>query len=343
MAAPLAAWTVLSYAAVKKIFSVMFPHWYPNDHSGIMRYKDLPVPAARRRLDFFSGENRLRGYVYGEENSKGLIIFSHGILSCHEDYLAGILEMVRLGWTVFAFNNTGSADSEGKDARGLVQGPLDLNAAIDCVNADEELSNKKKFLLGHSQGGYSVCAVLNLRDDVDGVVSISGFTTPMEVTAELGKLEYGRVFAGLVYPMVKLFYRARFGRFASLSAIKGINKSKKPVYVMHGIGDSYVNFYGSALINHRNKIKNPKVKYKELDYEGRTGHEDMFISLPAKQYVRELDNEVKQAMQEYHVNDKYKLPKEALDAIYAKADRVRASEVNKELFSEIDEYFTRLI
>ncbi len=338
-----ASWALISFAAVKKVFSVMFPHWYPHDYCTMMRYKELPAPVKRRSLDFFSGENKLKGYVYGEENTKGLIVFSHGILSWHEDYLSGILELVRLGWTVFAYNNTGMADSEGKDARGLVQGVLDINAALDCVNADESLRKRRKFLLGHSQGGYSVCAVLNMRTDVAGVVSISGFNAPMEVTRELGSLEYGRAFAMFVYPMVKLFYKIRFGRYSDLSAVKGINKSNTPVYIMHGISDTYVNFYGSALINHKKMIKNPRVKYKELDYESRTGHEDMFISLAAKQYTKTIDEKVRAAELEYNTDDKYKLPAEVLDGIYSGTDRVKASEVNKELFSEIDGYFSRLV
>ena len=330
------------YAVAGKIFDVMFPHWEPHPYSLTMTYKDLPEPVPRRSLSFFSGKNKLQGYVYGEENTKGLIVFAHGILSWHEDYLSGILELVRRGYTVFAYNNTGSATSEGEDARGLVQGALDLNAALDCVNADPSLAGRKKFLYGHSQGGYSVCAVLNLRDDVDGVVSVSGFSTPMEVTSELGRLEYGEAFAKLLYPMVKLFYRKRFGRYANLSAVKGINKSGKPVFIMHGVGDSYVNFYGSALINHKKNIKNPKVRYKELDYPERTGHEDIFISLEAKRYCRQIDEKVKAAMLEYKVKDKFKLPKEVLDGIYADADRVKASEINKELFDVIDEYFVHI-
>ena len=336
------AYTAGTYMVVKKIFNLMFPKWEPHPYSLTMTYKDMPDPIPRRPVSFFSGANKLQGYVYGEENTKGLIVFSHGILSWHEDYLSGIAELVRRGYTVFAYNNTGSADSEGKDARGLVQGVLDLDAALDYVNSDPSLKDRKRFLYGHSQGGYSVCAVLNLRDDVDGVISVSGFSTPMEVTEELGRLEYGETFAKLVYPMVKLFYRKRFGKLANLSAIKGINKRKIPVFIMHGIGDTYVNFYGAGIINHKNKIKNPRVRFKELDYPERTGHEDMFISLPAKHYVKEIDEKVRTAMKEHNVTDKFRLPKEVLDEIYSDVDRVRASEVNKELFDEIDDYFSRL-
>lgn len=337
-----AAWAALSYAAVRKVFSIMFPHWMPDNYSTPMRFKDLPSPIERREVRFFSGKNMLRGFIYGEDNDKGLIVVSHGILSCHEDYLSGIIELVNRGWTVFGFNNTGSFTSEGKDMRGLVQGPLDLHAALCYIEDDPVLSKKKIFLYGHSQGGYSVCSVLNFRHKIDGVVSVSGFTTPYAVTSELGKKEYGKVIS-LTYPMVRFEYFRRFGKYANLSAVKGINRYDGPVLIMHGVGDTYVNYHGASLINNRSSIKNPKVRYVDLEYPERTGHDDMFISLEAKHYCRKVWEKCAAAMKEYGVNDRYKLPKQVLDEIFADVDKAKASEINKEFFDTVDNYLTKLL
>ena len=137
----------------------MFPKWEPHPYSLTMTYKDMPDPIPRRPVSFFSGANKLQGYVYGEENTKGLIVFSHGILSWHEDYLSGIAELVRRGYTVFAYNNTGSANSEGEDARGLVQGVLDLDAALDYVNSDPSLKDMKRFIWSQPGRIFRLCGL----------------------------------------------------------------------------------------------------------------------------------------------------------------------------------------
>ena len=307
----------------------MFPHYVPDKYSANLRYEDVENEYHRRQVSFFSGVNRLYGYVYGEENTKGLIVFSHGIFADHESYLSGILAMVDRGWTVFAFNNTGAGTSEGKDGRGLVQGPLDLHAALCYIENDPDLKDRKKYLLGHSQGGYSVCAVLNFKHDIEAVVSLSGFTNPFAVTSEMGRLNYGNI-VRFTYPMIKLELRRRFGRFARLSSIKGINKSGIPVKIMHGVGDTYVNFFGAGIINHRKQIKNPSVVFEELTYPERTGHTEIFLSLEANRIQKSYEEKLNAAFAEYGVREKKQLPDSVLAEIYAGVDKHAACEANKD-------------
>ncbi len=335
-----AAWAAVSYAAVRKVFSFMFPRFVPDNYSASIRYADIEDEYPRREVSFMSGSNRLCGYVYGEGNEKGLIVFSHGIFADHESYISGIAAMVDRGWTVFAFNNTGAGSSEGKDGRGLVQGPLDLHAALCYVENDPDLKDMKKYLLGHSQGGYSVCAVLNFKHDIEAVVSLSGFTNPFAVTSEMGRLNYGNI-VRMTYPMIKLELRRRFGRFATLSSIRGINKSGIPIKIMHGVGDTYVNFFGAGIINHKNKIKNPSVVYEELTYPERTGHTEIFLSLEANRIQKVCEEKLKSALAEYGVREKKQLPDSVLEDVYAGVDRFAASEANSELFDDIDDFLSR--
>ena len=102
-----------SYLVVRSIFGDIFRRWKLEEFSPKQRYQAVAEEFPRRSVSFYSGKNKLQGYVYGEEKQKGLVVFSHGILSGHEDYLGAILELVKRGWTVFAFDNTGSAESEG--------------------------------------------------------------------------------------------------------------------------------------------------------------------------------------------------------------------------------------
>ena len=100
-------------------------------------YKDA---YPRRNVSFASGKNRLQGYIYGENNTKGLLVFAHGINSGHESYMQEIVWMLKHGWRVFAYDATGSCTSEGWGTTGLIQSALDLHAALSYVESDETLN-----------------------------------------------------------------------------------------------------------------------------------------------------------------------------------------------------------
>lgn len=53
---------------------------------------------SRRAVAFISGENRLRGYVYGAENDKGLVVISHGLGASSEGYFPETLFFIEHGW-----------------------------------------------------------------------------------------------------------------------------------------------------------------------------------------------------------------------------------------------------
>ena len=60
----------------------------------------------RREVSFLSGKNRLKGYVYGEDNKKALLVFCHGIWSGPEEYLMMLTWFVDQGYQVFTYSNT---------------------------------------------------------------------------------------------------------------------------------------------------------------------------------------------------------------------------------------------
>ena len=115
----------------------------------------------REELYFHSGKNRLQGFVYGAANNKGLVVISQGLGNNADSYLPMIMFFADKGWRVFAFNNTGVAGSEGKSTRGLYQSLVDLNAALKFIASSSALGGLPVLLLGHSWGGFAVCAVLN--------------------------------------------------------------------------------------------------------------------------------------------------------------------------------------
>ena len=340
-----AAWAGGSYYAVQTVFSHMYAKWVPEKYTWKLRYSEIiekyPGKYDRRPVNFYSGNNRLQGYIYNEKSEKGMIVFSHGIFSCHEDYIGVILGLVDRGWCVFAFDNTGTGESEGEDGRGLVQGPLDLHAALCYIESTPGLAERKRFLVGHSQGGYSVGAVLNFEHRIDGVVSISGFSTPYEVTTELGETMYGDV-VKITFPMIALEYKKRFGEYAELSSIDGINAYEGPVLVMHGVEDDYVSYKGSAIINHSYEIMNPRISYSHLSWPGRSGHVSIFSNEEGAAMVKEIEAKLEALRKEYKVGDNRDIPEEKLIEVYADVDKWKASAGNEELYDEINDWLENL-
>jgi hypothetical protein len=71
--------------------------------SAYLRYEDV-AERRPRVVRFRSGKNPLTGYMFGEQNDKGLVVISHGLGFGAEDYLAEALYFVDKGWRVFAFD-----------------------------------------------------------------------------------------------------------------------------------------------------------------------------------------------------------------------------------------------
>ena len=67
---------------------------------------------------------------------------------------------------------------------GFYQAVKDLNAVLGYIEASASLKNLPVFLYGHSWGGYTAAAVLNFKHNIAGVITISGFSSPMAITKE---------------------------------------------------------------------------------------------------------------------------------------------------------------
>ena len=336
-----AVWAGAGYGVVNYVFSKMFAHWTPEKYTCRIRYNEVEKDYPRKSMYFYSGSNRLQAYVYGENNTKGLIVFSHGIFACHEDYLGTVIEFVDRGWRVFAFDNTGTGESEGKDSVGLVQGPLDLHAALCFVESNPEFAGMKKFLLGHSQGGYSVCAVLNFDHKIDGVVSLAGFTTPIDVSIEMGHSMYGKAIDAAI-PMMKLELSKRFGIYSNLSAVEGINRYKGPVLIMHGDADTYVRYDGVGLINHQQEIKNPDAVFSAVKGETCT-HVGLFHSPESWKYQEAVELKLSALRGIYNVKENRDIPENELQKLFAEVDKKVANIPNKPMYDEINEFLLGLL
>ena len=225
----------------------------------------------REEVWFYSGKNRLQGFIYGGENNKGLVVISPGIYSYADEYDRIIRYLVDKGWRIFSYNMTGVDKSEGDSMRGLSQAVIDLDAALTYIENTGTFSGLPVMLAGFSMGGYAVCAVLNYDHRVDAVVSFAGFNSTRDVMKEQATAKIGGLYY-LISPQVWALEKQLFEDIAKLTAVDGINKSLIPVMIVLCSDDDIVPVNTISIYAHRKNIINPHVEIVYLDGEDAFGH-----------------------------------------------------------------------
>jgi len=270
--------TALAYGINSQIFARV-EGFQPGVFTTYFIWDDIDLE--RTEVRFYSGGNRLQGFVYGVENDKGLVVISHGLRGTADAYFPLIMFFVDKGWRVFAFNNTGVAGSEGRNMRGLSQSLIDLDAALAFVEETSGFYGLPVMLVGHSWGGYAVGAVLNLGRNVNAVVSAAAFNCPWEILREQGMRGAGGLFF-LLGPHFWAVQRHLFGDAAKLTAIDGINKAGVPVMIVQCRDDDIILATAASVFAHRYRITNPNV---ELILREGIGHEFVFSSPAQRRYM----------------------------------------------------------
>ena len=290
----------------------------------------------RRNVSFLSGKNRLQGYVYGEENTKGLLVFAHGINSGHESYLQEILWMVDNGWRVFAYDATGSCTSEGRGTTGLVQSALDLHAALSYIENDKSLKDLPICLMGHSWGGYAVAAGLYFEHDVKACASIAGYSDGIQMMMRFAGATMSRATAFL-RPFAYLEHLFLFGKYAGLTATDGINRGNVPVMLLHGTGDTLVRYDITGIVAHKDEITNPNVTVYPMSEAGQDGHMTIFRNKKSVAHAEEIAAAFADLQAQYGNN----IPNEERAKIVARADRDLLNLPNEKMLSDINAFFEK--
>lgn len=329
----------LIFSGVHQLYRYSFQRTDKQNHPPIP-YAPLRERYPRETFSFCSGKNTLRAYLYGVGNTKGLIVVVHGIHSSADRRLADITYFVDRGWCVLSYDGTACGESEGRTVRGLVQSALDLNALLRVVEKTPSLSSLPLMLFGHSWGGYAVTAVLNFDHNVRGVVSVSGYNSAREMTRENVKKTLKKA-APLTYLPADFFQMTAFGRYASLSAVGGINHARgTAVFLMHGDQDETISYDGASIISHRDQITNPHVICRTFSDEGQNTHSGVFCSARAAKYRKLWQEQLIPLKQKYR---NQVIPPEVWVQFCSQWDAARYYERNDELYDGANEFFEGLL
>jgi uncharacterized protein len=287
------------------------------------RYKTY-TPMARS-IDEFAGLNsqrhtftsdqgqKLVGYKYYRnlENIKGVVVISHGLGGGgHNSYMDVADFFASNGYVVFAYDATGNDESEGSSVKGIPQGLIDLDYAIQFVKQTSDYDGLPIMLFGHSWGGYSVGSVLNLHPDVKAVVMVAGFNKSIDIIEEEGKKIAGDGIRVLL-PYISLYERIKLGKYASYNCIDGFESTEAGVMIIYSTDDEMISQEKSYDVFYDHYKNNPRFNF--VKYENR-GHDYVFYSDRSRDYKKEfnrnfdkyvnsLDEELTSELKESYLND----------------------------------------
>jgi len=253
-------------------------------------YEDIgTIKYKREKISILSGENRLSAYLYGVENTKGLIIISPGHRDASDIKLPEITYFVDKGWSVLCYDYTGCYSSEGKNMVGYIQAPKDLNAVINYVQSQKRFEKIPIMLFGHSLGAYASTVVLKDNKNIRAVVAASGFNDPV-LQWQYSIKRFTGVFGDILSFYAKAFMKIIFGGIANYTAIEGINSVETPILIMEGTNDEY---YGeiSSIFTVKDKITNKNTILRLMDEKNHNGHYDYFLSDNAVEYRRKVEKD----------------------------------------------------
>lgn len=264
-----------------------------NPSSTMYSYDEIDTKKyPREKLLIPSGKNKLAGFLYGAENTKGLIVISLGMHGSDESKLIEMEYFVDHGWKVLIYDYTGTYASEGENMGGYYQMPRDLDAVLTYVEKDRRFRNVPIMLFGHSLGGYTTGASLQYGHNVKAAVVGSAFDTPRQVWVDSTTMYSGEIGERLA-PYADLYITLASQGMADFSAVDGINSVDCPVLVLSGSAEEVYSSHVSEVYAKRNKITNLNCEFKLIDTEKHNTHNGYWYTDAAVDYQEKVDkNEI---------------------------------------------------
>ncbi len=272
------AFSAISLVVTKIVYDNIFDRY--DEAQTEIPYELEEIVEKREAHDYYSGENKLRGYLYrssAKQPQDALVVIAPGFNASTSDYLWQIKSLVDFGWSVFIFDATGCCESDGESAVGFPQILLDLDETVKYIENNKRFGYNELVLFGHSRGGYAVCCALEYKYDIAAVVSISGINSAMEgiigsSVNYVGPLAYGN-YGGLWVYQAYLFGTD----VLNMSAEDAISNVDVPVLIIHGNNDEMVPKDKFSIISHKDDIDSDNIEYILCSEEGQDGHTNLLF------------------------------------------------------------------
>lgn len=324
-------------AATKFIYDAIFPRYDRNalETAINISYTEIMDKYPRQRVEFMSEDNKLTGYVYSKEASKGLVVIVPGLSDGGEDYTSIAMGFADLGYSVFTFDTTGSFESQGENSVGFSQEVIDLDNALKFIEADPALKDLPLYLFGHSRGGYASAMMCKSRHDIKAIATVGAVNSPMEITMEWSTNYVGPLaFTG--YPALYAYQTMVFGNeIMGTTGAEAIDEGDVPALIIHCENDATVSIDGSSIYAHKDEVENKKVKFMLYENEENAGHTTLLFTKEANTYRDEIHDEYENLETLYNGEIPADIEGEFLNSI----DSMKAQEANTALIKLVSEFY----
>lgn len=216
-----------SFFGIRYDGSPSFPYW---------RASDLGIE--EKRFSFMSGKWRLRGSKYSSKGQKpkGLIVFFHGLGDGRASYIKEISLLVKEGYLVYAYDNTGCMESEGVSIVSFDQTVKDQRNFFKFLENDKDAKGLKRYAIGHSWGGFGAMLSCKPEYKIEKCVSMAGFCRTIDVLIS----QSGKKCSPYLIASLKSVLKSYEGKDANQSAVDVIQQSSAKVLYIFGENDKLV-------------------------------------------------------------------------------------------------------
>ena len=223
-------------------------------------------------------------YHYGSPRQDRLIVFDHGLGNGHCAYMREVEILCRAGYLVYTYDHTGCGASEGECIQGLAGSLADLDDCIRMIKRQSRLSGMEISVVGHSWGGYSALNILGYHHDIHSVVSISPFVAVSAIHKQLIPIT--------MFPLRRRLMeveREANPNYADSSAFDVLNKSNKPVLIIHSLDDTTISAHRNILRLRKETCERTNLEFIIQNGKGHSVH----YAKEAAEYKRSFNREMK--------------------------------------------------
>ncbi len=274
----------------------------------------------------------LRGNIYkksGSDDFKGIIVFCHGMGGGHLSYTTEINYFAQKGFQVFAYDNTGTCESDGKRLFGFPRSIIDLEHAVKYIESDKKLCNEPLFLVGHSWGAYTVCNLSSVYTpkNLKAIIAYAPFDSCNTLINDQSKQ-----MAGISFKILNPFFSAvsyiKFGKYANLKSSKSISSNSVPTLIFHGDEDA------SVLLSNSPASKEEMSKNKNSNFViCKRKHHNPYLSLRADSYLCSVFGEIAKLQKEKKTDE--------IKAFYSSIDYSLITEEDEDIMKQSVEFLNK--
>lgn len=187
---------------------------------------------------------KVAAYYVPAEKAKGSVIFLSGIHNPSVTAFFGHAKWFReMGYDSYLLEMRAHGESEGKLISLGYKETMDVDAVVSRIMGDSIMAEKPIVVFGISMGGAVAINAIGNNPDIDGVVSLSAYSSFEDNFADTMLLMGApKAYVKLQKPFVKLYTNFKYGwKSSHLSPkIQLGNLGLRPALLIHSTGDDQV-------------------------------------------------------------------------------------------------------